>query len=138
MNASVRKLNDDELEWANQRYAEVDFVASTAHDYMAVAEIEGEAAGIGRVTPSRELGGMLVFPAFRGAGVAKALIGHLIEHAGGAPLYCVPFIELRALYESAGFVVREPSPSMPVEVLRKYEWCGGHYPKAVLLMARDG
>lgn len=142
MQLSVRQLKAHELDWANQRYAEVDFLPSPPTDYIAVAELDGVPAGLGRVTrlgpDVGELGGMYVFPEQRGAGVSRALIAHLIACAGAARLYCLPFEELLALYASAGFKARAADATVPDKVLRKHAWCNSHYPKPVLLLYRDG
>ena len=62
---------------------------------------------------------------------------HLIVQAGSDTLYCLPFANLRALYESTGFRERAPDPAMPAKVLEKFEWCNGHYGREVLLLVRD-
>jgi GNAT superfamily N-acetyltransferase len=137
---TVRQLRADELKWANGRYAEIDFIPSAADDYIAVGENDGQSAGLGRLVrvaaDACELGGMYVFPEQRGGGVSRAIIEHLIAVAGGDTLYCLPFGNLRALYESAGFRECAPDPAMPAKVLEKFEWCNGHYGREVLLLAR--
>jgi GNAT superfamily N-acetyltransferase len=134
----IRKLAAAELEWANSRYSEVDFLPSTQSDIVAVAEIDGVAAGLGRLThvgrDITELGGMYVFAEHRGLGVSKSLIEFLISTAGVGTLYCLPFEHLRGLYASAGFETCLPGESVPEKVLRKHAWCNAHYPYAVLLM----
>jgi GNAT superfamily N-acetyltransferase len=71
----VRKLLPTELAWANQRYAEIDFVPSRESDLIAVAEHDGIKAGLGRITQVQErvgeLGGMIVLPAYRGQSIAS-------------------------------------------------------------------
>ena len=136
----IRKLTASELEWANSRYAEVDFLPSPASDFVAVAEINGTAVGLGRVTQVApnigELGGMYVFPEHRGAGVSKSLIQFLISESNLATLYCLPFEHLDGLYQSAGFKPCHPGPSVPGKVLEKHAWCNSRYPDPVLLMCR--
>ena len=137
----VRKLRSDELDWANQRYRQVDFLPSPPSDLIAVAEVAGTPAGLGRVTPlseiAGELGGMYVFPEHRGAGISSALVRHLIDESGLDTLYCLPFEHLRALYEGLGFRLVPPDQRVPDHVARKHLWCNRHYPDPVLMMRRD-
>ncbi len=121
----------------NERYAEVRFIPSDlAKDLVLIAEIAGHPAGLGRLVPvdeeSAELGGMLVFDAFRGQGVARALIDALIA-ASAKTIYCIPFAKLESLYAAAGFTRTEEAPA---PVCEKYEWCQRTYDEAVLLMER--
>ncbi|WP_182915719.1 hypothetical protein [Massilia cavernae] len=46
MTITVRTLPGEELAWANERYAEIDFVPSSPADYMAMAEVDNELAGL--------------------------------------------------------------------------------------------
>ncbi len=138
----IRKLTASELEWANTRYAEVDFLPSAASDLVAIAEIHGAAAGMGRVTRVGanvgELGGMYVFPEHRGAGVSRLLIQFLVSESNLGTLYCLPFEHLAALYQTAGFKPCHPGPAVPDKVLEKHAWCNAHYAVPVLLMCRTG
>jgi GNAT superfamily N-acetyltransferase len=140
MSLIVRKLAPSELGWANLRYKEVDFLPSPSSDLVAVAELQGIAAGLGRVTEVApgigELGGMYVFPEHRGGGLSKSLIQFLISESGFETLYCLPFEHLDGLYESVGFKACQPSALVPAKVLEKHVWCNAHYPKSVLLMCR--
>ncbi len=149
MQVSVRQSRADELAWANARYAEIDFLASEAGDYLAVAEADGVPAGLGRVVrlgdDVGELGGMLVFDGFRGGGVAGAIIAHLLNHAGLRRLYCLPFASLRPLYEKAGFTLDTNADAgadadavpIPEQIRRKHAWCNSRYLEPVLLMYRQ-
>ncbi len=136
----IRKLAASELDWANSRYAEVDFLPSPASDLVAVAEIDGTAGGLGRVTRVApdigELGGMYVFPEHRSAGAARALIQFLISESDLGTLYCLPFAHLDGLYRSAGFEPCAPGPGIPDKILEKHTWCNSRYPDPVLLMCR--
>ncbi|RNF82184.1 GNAT family N-acetyltransferase [Montanilutibacter psychrotolerans] len=140
MTLLVRWLTASELEWANSRYAEVDFLPSPASDLVAVAELNGTAAGLGRVTHIApgigELGGMYVFPEHRGVGASKSLIQFLISQSNLATLYCLPFEHLDGLYQAAGFKPCDPGPSVPGKVMEKHAWCNARYPDPVLLMCR--
>ncbi len=136
----IRKLTASELEWANARYAEVNFLPSPASDLVAIAEIQGTSAGLGRVTQVApdigELGGMYVFPEHRGAGVSRSLIEFLVSESNLGTLYCLPFEHLDALYQSAGFKPCQLGAAVPDKVLEKHAWCNAHYPDSVLLMCR--
>jgi hypothetical protein len=136
----VKKLPASKLDWANSRYAEVDFLPSPASDFVAIAEIDAVAAGLGRVSQVApgigELGGMYVFPEHRGAGISRSLIQFLISESEFGTLYCLPFAHLEGLYRSAGFRPCPSGPSVPDKVLEKHAWCNSHYSDPVLLMCR--
>jgi N-acetylglutamate synthase-like GNAT family acetyltransferase len=139
---TLRRSRPDELGWINARYAGVDFVASSGTDVIAVAEADGQPAGLGRVVHIAdgvgELGGMLVFDDYRGSGLAKQIIGFLQQQADLPTLYCLPFSELEGLYGSMGFSVAAAGDTVPDKVAAKHRWCNEHYPKPVLLLvARD-
>lgn len=135
---SLRWARPAELDWINQRYAEVDFVRSAGKDRVAVAEIGGLPAGLGRVVPLApgvgELGGMLVFDDYQGRGVARRLIAFLLALPDFHTMYCLPFAELESLYASMGFAQVPPGADMPRHVIDKYGWCNTHYGRPVLLM----
>ncbi len=136
----IRKLEQAELAWANERYAEVDFLPSTAADFVAVVVIDGERAALGRVTglgnEVGELGGMYVFPRFRGLGIAKRLVDHLVAECGIDTLFCLPFEPLLHLYASSGFSLHPGGEGVPERIAHKHAWCNSHYPEPVLLMFR--
>lgn len=135
---SIRLAAPADLAWINARYAEVDFVPSGADDIIAIAAVDGTAAGLGRVVPADagigELGGMLVFDQFKGHGLARRLIARLQELPQFEILYCLPFARLEALYASMGFARVADEAGVPPLVSKKYRWCNGHYPEPVLLM----
>lgn len=135
---TLRRSRPDELAWINECYAGVDFVPSGEADVIAVAQADGQSAGLGRVVPIAdgvgELGGMLVFDQFRGSGLAKQIIGFLQQQAGLPTLYCLPFAELAGLYGSMGFVPATAQDAVPEKVAAKHRWCNEHYPKPVLLL----
>jgi len=136
----LRRLEPTELAWANERYAEVDFLPSPATDLVAVALVGGTPAALGRVTrlteASGELGGMYVFPEFRGLGVASRMIDYLVSECGLKLLFCLPFEHLHDMYTAAGFAVQPPDETVPQKVRDKHVWCNAHYPERVLLMSR--
>lgn len=136
----IRKLDPAELTWANERYAEIDFLPSPATDFIAVVHSGDTPAALGRVTQlsatAGELGGMYVFPGFRGLGIAKQLVNYLVKHPGLETLFCMPFERLRGLYMSAGFALQPIDATVPEKVLSKHAWCNTHYGERVLLMSR--
>ena len=136
----IQKLDAAELAWANDRYAEVDFLPSSTTDFIAVALVDGKPAALGRVTEvaprTGELGGMYVFPGFRGLGIAKHLIDYLVAECGLEALFCLPFDHLANLYASAGFLPHSGDTPVPDKVQSKHAWCNAHYPDPVLLMVR--
>ena len=67
----VRAAKKSEMEWINTKYDEVEFVHSIFDkEVIAVAEANGQKAGIGRLVTidenNFELGGIYVFEEFRG------------------------------------------------------------------------
>lgn len=88
---TVRQLLETELAWANARYEEVQFLPSTAKDFLAVAEVGGEKVGLGRLVAvddtTGELGGMYVLPAY----------------SPYQQLFCIPFAHLESFYAGFGF-----------------------------------
>jgi GNAT superfamily N-acetyltransferase len=140
MQVEVREAAKDELEWANARYTEVQFLPSSPSDVIAVAEVMGERAGIGRLVPvdasSEELGGIYVFPRFRNLGVSKAIVSFLVRRASRDNLYCLPFCNLEDLYTSFGFTPVRDSHAVPPQIKRKHVWCNERYSTPVLLLGR--
>ena len=136
----LRRLEPGELPWANARYAEVDFRPSTRDDLVLVGHVDDQPAALGRITPLGpgfgELGGILVFPAFRGRGLARPLVERLVEEGGLATLFCLPFESLRGLYAACGFRPHPPGAPVPEKVLAKHAWCNAHYAEPVLLLSR--
>ncbi len=135
---TLRRSRPEELDWINARYGEVDFKPSERGDVIAIAEADGCPAGVGRVVPMApgvgELGGMLVFDAYRGTGLSKQIIGFLQQQAGMPTLYCLPFAELEGLYRSMGFAPATADEAVPEPVAAKHRWCNAFYPKPVLLL----
>jgi N-acetylglutamate synthase-like GNAT family acetyltransferase len=127
-----------ELAWINERYREIDFLPSAPNDYVAMAEVDGKPAGLGRIVEIAgrvgELGGMVVFDGFRGTGLAKEIVALLLETPGYDHLYCLPFARLEPLYASFGFRRVADLAGVPAKALDKYRWCAEFYPEPVLLM----
>lgn len=136
----IRRLYPAELAWANERYAEVDFLPSPATDLVALALIDDSPAGLGRVSTltetSGELGGMYVFPRFRGLGIARCMIDYLVGECDLEALFCLPFEHLHDLYAAAGFSLQTFDETVPHKAREKHAWCNSHYPERVLLMSR--
>ena len=136
----IRAAQKTDIEWINQRYAEVDFVPSIfQNEIIGIAEYEGEIAGIGRLVTidnhNAELGGMYVFESFRGKGVARELVKFLLKHAHlFQTVYCVPFEHLNSFYMEFGFAICTNLEKTPREVVTKYQWCKSHYPQQTSLL----
>jgi GNAT superfamily N-acetyltransferase len=134
----LRTARPDETGWINEQYARVHFIPSDpARDTVVVAEADGVRAGIGRLVDAGEgayeLGGMYVLDAFRGAGIARAVVEELIRCAGERDVYCIPFADLEAFYASAGFR-RIEAVNVPAKIVAKLEWCAREIDRAVILM----
>ena len=138
MNITMKIPSPSELAWINARYREIDFVPSAPNDYVAMAEVDGKPAGLGRIVDIAgrvgELGGMVVFDEFRGSGLAKEIIALLVETLDYDHLYCLPFSKLEPLYASFGFRRVADFAGVPAKVHEKYQWCASFYPEPVLLM----
>jgi N-acetylglutamate synthase-like GNAT family acetyltransferase len=138
----IRVLGREDLSWANERYAEIKFKESTGKDVIIKASVGGRAAGIGRLVPvdesNAELGGIYVFPEFRGKKIAEEIVKSLIEMNTFPVLWCIPFEPLEKFYRKFGFthVTKE---TVPQEITDKVAWCEGRYPdKAILLVLSSG
>lgn len=125
--------------WIQEQYEKVHFIPSDlARDVMVVAEIDGERVGMGRLVPAGEnayeLGGMYVDDAFRGRGIAHAIVEELIRLADDRDVYCVPFANLETLYAESGFR-RIEAVNVPEKIQEKLDWCAREIPdRAVVLM----
>ena len=89
----VRDAKITEIEWINQRYDEVEFVHSVfENEVIAIAEIEGQKAGLGRLVNKGylELGGIYVFDSFRGKGIAGEIVEFLLGYVDSQrTIYCI-------------------------------------------------
>ena len=136
----LRRATAADAGWINTAYANIHFqLSDLTRDLVVVAELDGERAGLGRLVPAGEayeLGGMLVFDAFRGRGVAKAIIDELLRHAAGREVYCIPFADLEPIYAKAGFTRRERDDALPAHILEKLDWCAREMQRPVILMAQ--
>jgi amino-acid N-acetyltransferase len=95
------RLNPTGLEWRR---------------FVVAVSSEGTVIGCGQVKPhrdgSRELASFVVAPAWRGNGVARAIIEYLIDNNPG-PLYLTCRAHLRPLYEKFGFQVVDETQMTP-------------------------
>ncbi|MCB0404316.1 MAG: GNAT family N-acetyltransferase [Bdellovibrionales bacterium] len=135
----VRLAIEEDHPWINNRYEQAGFLASNfSKETIAVAEIDGRKAGVGRLIPiddnSFELGGIYVEEFFRGTGVAKSVIDFLLARAKSKIVYCIPLAHVVDLYRSIGFSEMDPT-KVPQEVLDKFKWCEDRYPGGVGLLA---
>lgn len=136
----LRLVERSEMEWVNRCYDEVDFVHSRFdNEIIAIAEIEGQKAGLGRLVVidenHLELGGIYVFGSFRGQGVAKKIVEFLLKHAKSSQtVHCIPFEHLQHFYQQAGFVPCSDVEKVPAQVLEKYRWCQEKYPQPTALL----
>jgi N-acetylglutamate synthase-like GNAT family acetyltransferase len=138
---ALRAAAPHDEEWINARYRELGFLLSDLErDEVVLAEVDGERAGMGRLVPAGpdacELGGMFVADAFRGRGVARALIEELLQRARGREVYCIPFAELEPIYAASGFERIQPAPELPGHVQDKLAWCERAMARPVILMKK--
>ncbi|HUD01250.1 MAG TPA: GNAT family N-acetyltransferase [Rhabdochlamydiaceae bacterium] len=136
----IRAAEKADIEWINQQYQEVDFVPSIFEkEVIGIAEYEGQKAGIGRLVTiddrNAELGGMYVFEAFRGKGIAKELVKFLLDQAHHfQTVYCIPFEYLASFYMHYGFAPCSNLEKVPRDVAAKYQWCKQQYPQPTALL----
>lgn len=139
---TLRFAAEDELAWINERYSEIDFVpAKHGRDLVAVCEIDGEPVGLGRLVrlsaTDAELGGMYIFEAHRGRGIAELIVHFLLEHATKyTSVWCLPFAHLAAFYQRFGFRDLEAEDRPPPAVTNKRAMCLTRYPQPSLLLVR--
>ena len=137
---TIRKLSNSELDWANQRYAELGFLSSKAEDYIAVAEVGGVKVGLGRLVAvdasTGELGGIYVAPAFRGAKVAEKIVAFLLQQSPYQHLFCIPFSRVANIYMRFGFREVPIDVLVPTGVAHKLAWCKNEYLEPVSLSLR--
>lgn len=140
----LRRADESEMGWINQRYTEIGFVHSVfQREVIAIAEVDGEIAGLGRLVTidenNLELGGMYVFETFRGQGVARKIVQFLLKQAlSSHTIYCIPFEHLIQFYREFGFRACSNAKEIPKELLEKYLWCQKQYdqPTSLLVLSR--
>jgi len=136
----VRTLRPAERAWANGCYAEVSFKPSGPQDFVAVAELEAQRVGLGRLVrvadAVAELGGIYVMPGYRGRQVARAVVSFLLARSPYPTLYCIPFAHLDAFYRSFGFAPPPDASHLPAAVADKVSWCATQYVEPVSVLVR--
>lgn len=141
----IRRAEQSDMDWVNKCYDEADFVHSHfENEIIAIAEYSGMKAGLGRLVTlddhNLELGGMFVLDAFRGKGIARAIVYYLLEQIHSAKtIYCIPFEHLLSFYKECGFISCKDASKAPPKLLDKYHWCKAKYnqPTALLQLAKD-
>lgn len=137
---TIRRATAADSDWLGNTYRAAGFIAAdpTLH-YVVVAEVRGVPAGTGRVMQyddALELGGIYVVDAFRGSGISRLIVGHLVNIYRSQLLYCIPFAKLTPLYASYGFVPVSVE-SAPESISTKFRWCVSHYAAEVRLLRRN-
>ncbi len=141
---TVKQAEKNEINWINAKYGEVDFVKSNYEsEYIVIAKVGNNNAGLGRLVKvdnkNIELGGIYVFPNYRGLGVAENIVRNLCEKNpfGETTLWCLPFENLLKFYTKFGFENRE-NIKAPEKVISKLNWCNSEskYGKKVILLCK--
>lgn len=139
---NIRAAEKQEISWINDCYDQVQFMHSHFDsEIIAIAEFNGEKAGLGRLVEvdekNFELGGMYVFESFRGKGIAKEIVNFLLTYVKPSQnVYCIPFEHLFQFYKQCGFGNCLNLESIPQIILDKYRWCQEKYthPTALLVL----
>ena len=123
---AIRELGADERAGANTHYAAMQFAISPPDALALVAEHGGARVGLGRLVAHApevvELGGIWTDEAWRGQGVARAMVHALLaRHGTRGPLWCIPFVHLAAFYQSFGFA--PAAPPWPAPIAAKVAAC---------------
>jgi N-acetylglutamate synthase-like GNAT family acetyltransferase len=143
MAIEIQKATNKDIDWVNKKYDEVAFQHSNLdNEIIAIAEIDGKKAGIGRLVKideqTAELGGMYVFESFRGQGVASKIVQFLLDSGNQfCRIFCLPFEELEKFYGKYGFKISKDKGKVPEKILKKHEWCNETYDKKVLLLSLE-
>jgi N-acetylglutamate synthase-like GNAT family acetyltransferase len=139
----IRKALENELPWINKKYDEVAFVHSRfENEIIAIAEVDGEKAGIGRLVSldndNLELGGIYVFEKFRGKGIAHKIVEFLLKSSKpNKTIYCIPFAKLSTFYKKFGFAPCRELKEAPQDIVRKIQWCQRSYEEHVELLFKS-
>lgn len=138
---SIRKANLSEMSWVNDQYDAAGFKHSTfKQEYIAIVEVNGKRAGLGRLQridmESAELGGIYVLENYRKLGLAGQIVAHLIGSGTlYKKIYCIPFAHLQKFYMRFGFATENRPETAPATVREKLCWCASEYDyKTVLLV----
>lgn len=139
----VRVAKKQEMAWINGCYDQVEFIHSHFDsEIIAIAEFNGEKAGLGRLVKvdeeNLELGGMYVFESFRGKGIAKEIVTFLLTYVKPSQtVYCIPFEHLLHFYKQCGFANCFKFESVPQIILDKYNWCQEKYTHPTVLLVLE-
>ncbi|WP_281558780.1 GNAT family N-acetyltransferase [Thalassomonas sp. RHCl1] len=131
----------EDMAWVNNQYLSIGFKLSDfERELIAIAEVNGEKAGLGRLQLIEkgiaELGGMYVKDSFRGLGVAGRIVDYLVKNATDyQKIYCLPFAHLQAFYQKFGFAPEQELTKVPRVVLEKHNWCNNSYEHKTLLFS---
>lgn len=138
----LKKVGMDEIDWVNEKYREVNFISSDyTNELVVIAHVNNEKAGLGRLVKidedNIELGGIYVFPNFRGMGVAHRIVDHLCKGNPfeNAIIWCLPFDNLKAFYSNFGFEIYNGN-KVPEKIADRLKWCNtdNRYGKEVILL----
>lgn len=139
MSVEVSLVKRYELDWVNSIYAQIKFKESSEKDLILKITVDDVPAALGRLVPvsdeSAKMGGIYVFPEFRGQKLAELIVSSLLEKSTYQTLWCIPFEPLESFYRKFGFrdVTTE---KVPVEIREKVDWCVGRYPEKAILLVR--
>lgn len=138
-NIFIRQARLDEISWVNNQYEQIGFKPSDFNnELIAIAEVNGEKAGPGRLQYIEEnvaeLGGMYVKDDFRGYGIASQIVEFLIKNSTPYNrIYCLPFSHLEKFYQNFGFNTVSATVNIPDKIMNKHSWCNSTYEHTTLL-----
>ncbi|MFO0630552.1 MAG: GNAT family N-acetyltransferase [Polyangiales bacterium] len=136
---TLRGARPDEMPAIQATWDDIAFARSDDGDRVWVAvDVHGERVGQGRLVPVGEghveLGGIWTRDDWRGRGVAGALVRALLEAAGDATVWCVPWADLAEFYKGLGLRESARAESAPEKIREKLAYCRARYPRAVALL----
>lgn len=139
MQTQLQKATKNDIHWVDSIYTKIQFLPSSFNkEYIVIAKVNDEKVGLGRLIQIGgilELGGMYVSDNYRGKGIAKAIVQHLLAQAPkGKLVYCIPFAHLASFYKSFGFVDAEITDEIPQEIKHKIGYCSQTYSTETLLL----
>jgi N-acetylglutamate synthase-like GNAT family acetyltransferase len=126
------------------RVAQINPIGLDWRRFLLAVSADGEVVGCGQVKPhgdgTRELASIAVIPAWRGRGVARAIIERLLASHPG-PLYLTTRAHLGPLYEKFGFRSLSPDEMPPyfrrISRLARAVGALGLIPEDLLVMKRE-
>lgn len=143
METTIRQLQENELDWLNSKYKEVDFVESSfENEFIIIGFMGNDRAGVARIVKiddkNVELGGVYVFPEFRGNKIAYHMVEYLCENNPfrKSRIWCLPFEKLESFYSQFGF--QKNMEDVPTKIQEKHKWCNENeaYSEQVLLLCK--